>query len=144
MRGPLGVQQTRSMPRHTSQWKPVQADEFESARSSGHTVRMGKNQYPDWAAKVPKIQAIWVHDYSDPQTISSTGTSTPVSGSFDVERRGKHPGEPLKVDRYYYISMEDGSYWQSGPYKDLDYGHHLDKRPGFLNQYPRSSSGADA
>jgi hypothetical protein len=48
------------------------------------------------------------------------------------------------MDRYYYISLEDGSFWQSGPYKDLDYEHHLTERPSFLDQYPRSSSAADA
>jgi hypothetical protein len=105
---------------------------------------MGEGQYPNWAANVPEIQAIWIHDYSDQQTIPSIGTSTPVSGSFDIERRGKQPGEPLKMDRYYYISLDSGSFWQSGPYKNLDYGHHLAERPCFLDQYPRSSSAADA
>jgi hypothetical protein len=45
----------------------------------------------------------------------------------------------LKFDRYYYICLDDGAFWQSGPYKDLDYGHHLAKRPSFLDRYSRSS-----
>lgn len=59
---------------------------------------------------------------------------------FDVERRGKRAGDPVKYDRYYYICVNDCSFWQSGPYKDaVDYGRHLAQRPSFLDQYPRSS-----
>ena len=125
-------------------WRQVSAEAFREARSSGQTVQLDPAQLPVWATKVPEIQAVWARPFLEPRSIPSTGTSTPVTGSFDVERRGKQPGDPLKYDRYYYICMHDGSVWQSGPYKDLDYGHHLAERPAFLNHYPSPPSRADA
>ena len=130
----------KTIPRDAPKWKPVSAEVFQSARSSGQTVRLAKDQYPEWANKVAEIQAIWIQDYQAPRALHSTGTFTPVNGSFDVERRGKQRCDPLKFDRYYFITVKDGSLWQSGPYKNVDYGHHLRERPDFLDPYPRSSS----
>ncbi len=138
--GRLSLSSPKSMSRAAQPWKPVSAEVFQSVRNSGQTVQIARNQYPEWANKVAEIQAIWIHDYQTPRALQSTDTSTPVSGSFDVERRGKQQGDSLKFDRYYYITSGDGSFWQSGPYKNVDYGHHLTERPDFLEQYPRSSS----
>jgi len=132
------------MDRRAPQWKPVSAESFRQARSSGQTVQLAPSELPTWAREIPEIQAVWASPFSEPRVIASTGTTTPVTGSFDVERRGKRPAEPLKYDRYYYICMHDGSVSQSGPYKNPEYGHHLEERPAFLTQYPRNSDRADA
>jgi hypothetical protein len=105
---------------------------------------LAPTELPTWAGKVPEIQAVWATTYLEPRIVESTGTTTPITGSFDVERQGKRPTDPLKYDRYYFICMHDGTVWQSGPYKDPEYGHHLMERPAFLSQYPRSSSGTEA
>lgn len=131
------------MTRRLLSWKEVSAEYFREARSSGQTVKLGPSQLPTWAIQVPEIQAVWAGTFTEPHLIPSTGTKTLVTGAFDVERRGRRPTEPLKYDRYYYICMHDDSVWQSGPYKDVEYGHHLAQRPAFLDQYPRVSGRAD-
>lgn len=131
------------MARESPRWKPVSAEAFRTERTSGQTTRLPVNELPSWAMQVSEVQAVWVSAFVEPRVMSSTGTVTPVTGSFDVERRGKKPADPLKYDRYYYICMQDGSVWQSGPYKNVDYGHHLAERPAFLNEFSRSTGTTD-
>jgi len=58
---------------------------------------------------------------------------------MDVERTD--PSDPglLKYDRYVFVRMVDGRVFQAGPYKDLDYGHHLRARPSWTRSYSSQS-----
>ncbi len=60
---------------------------------------------------------------------------------MDTERRFD-PTDPtlLKYDRYYYVKMNDGRVFQLGPFKNVDYGHHLHERPEWTRQYSSNSA----
>ena len=58
-----------------------------------------------------------------------------VQAYMDVERRGPTDPGLLKYDRYLFIKMVDGRVFQAGPFKDVEYGHHLRQRPAWLGEY---------
>ena len=57
-----------------------------------------------------------------------------------MERLDLSDPELLKYDRYYFIKMADSRVFQMGPFKDLDYGHHLRARPGWTLDYSSDSA----
>lgn len=107
-----------------------------AALSSGHTYFVPTELRPSWAQPLQTISGAWLHfTGGDPAASTGSLSTTGAHARMDTERfDSTNPGF-LKYDRYYYVKMEDGRVFQLGPFKDVDYGHHLRERPQWAAQY---------
>jgi hypothetical protein len=126
MRDPLGVRGAML------KWREVDFPALQSALSSGHTYFVPPELRPPWAQELPTVKGAWLH-YVGGQLAGSTGSlnTQAANARLDTERLDPASPELLKYDRYYLTQMSDGRVFQLGPFKDLDYGHHLRERPAW-------------
>jgi hypothetical protein len=101
-------------------WKEVELPLLHTALSTGRATELTRDEMPGWAQEVPAVSGAWLY-YEG-------------GAHLDVERQhDRRP--PFRYDRYLLVKMRDGRVFQLGPDKDVDYGHHLDTRPDWIDKY---------
>lgn len=122
-------------------WREVTLPALDQALSSGQTCYVPPELRPSWARALSSVTGSWLY-YSGGalRTSTSSLSTTDAQARMDVERFDPSNPALLKYDRYLFIKMIDGRVFQMGPFKDVDYGHHLDKRPNWTAQYSSAST----
>ena len=122
-------------------WKEVSFPVFQQVLSSGQTYFVPPELRPEWAQNLNTVSGAWLYYYGGRPRASTRSLSTSaVNAHVDVERFDPTDTGLLKYDRYFYIKMDDGCVFQAGPWKDVDYGHHLRRRPDWAEQYSSESA----
>jgi hypothetical protein len=123
-------------------WREVGLPALQTALSSGYTYHVPPALRPGWAQQLKAVTGAWMYYYGARSAASTDSLSTGLATAhLDVEREDPNDAELLKYDRYFYVRMADGRVYQAGPWKSLDYGHHLRRRPQCLAQYSSDSGG---
>jgi hypothetical protein len=123
-------------------WKEVGLPALQTARSSGYTYFVPPTLRPAWAQQLKAVTGAWMYYYGARSAASTASLSTGIAAAhLDVEREDPSDPELLKYDRYFYVQTSDGRVYQAGPWKSLDYGHHLRRRPECLARYSSDSRG---
>ncbi len=128
------------MRRQAQRWNEISLTALDAAFSTGHMYRLKREQMPQWAQEAGAITGAWLWSYRGDPVLSTGLLSTgDVHGHFDVER--SYPDRPrFKYDRYFFIRLVDGRVFQIGPFKDVEYGHHLNERPAWFAKYCSEST----
>lgn len=123
-------------------WREVGLPAFSTALSSGQTYFVPPELRPGWARALPTMSGAWLHFVGGQPPASTGSLSTQVAQArMDTERFDPTQTGLLKYDRYYYVRMQDGRIFQLGPFKELEYGHHLMERPDWTRAYSSNSGG---
>jgi hypothetical protein len=104
-------------------WKQINCSIFDDMLSTGRVEKTSTEDWPDWTSTVPGISNVYL-------TILdlTKKTDTGLLSTFDPNAKmimGRYDQGTYKYYSYYFISMEDGRVFQSGPYTtDIPEGHH--------------------
>jgi hypothetical protein len=84
---------------------------------------------------MPGFSGAWFSPLDGELAVSTAALSTGnVLASVDFERTAT-TAPALRYYRYLYVKMMDGRVFQAGPFKDLEYKRHRDRRPPWLDSY---------
>ncbi len=111
--------------------KRLERSEAQHLISSHKTTELTPQEGPRVAHSFKEpVARVWAVGFEDtPGDVNADGTTVHgVIGSFDLERRPRG-SRPFKYDRFLVVEDEAGAYWQIGPLKNLDYGHHREDPP---------------
>lgn len=116
-------------------WSEVSPATLDGLLSTGEAVQCAQGTWPSWAGRMRGVSGCW---FSYVGAIEATSTDTlstdHAKGYIDVERR-ETSGATHRYYRYFFVKMTDGRVFQLGPVKDLEYGHHREDRPSWLDDY---------
>ncbi len=73
------------------------------------------------------------------ENIPSISTTAAHVGRLLSERYDPKDEKPYNYNWYAVVETPDGTLYQSGPHRDVDFGHQLKSPPGFLSSYPDSN-----
>jgi len=122
-------------------WKEVSFSTLQKVQSTGLLKPIPSECLPTWAQELETVNGAWLSYYGGQQTASTGSLSTSaVNARVDLERIDPTDTGLFKYYQYFYIKMNDGRVFQAGPFKDVDYGHHLRKRPEWAEQYRSNSA----
>jgi hypothetical protein len=124
-----------------SKWKEVQVGVLQKALSTGHAHRLSHDEMPTWAQDSNAVTTAWLYTESGKPVESTGALSTGhVHGHRFVERQ--HLKSPrFRYDQYLLVKVAGGRVFQLGPYKDIEFGHHHDQRPSWLDKFRSESTG---
>ena len=123
------------------QWREVDVPALNQALSSGQTYYVPPELMPDWAQGLKTVSGVWLHYHRGQPAGSTVSLSTSqAQARLDIERFDPTDAGLLKYDRYYFIKMVDQRVFQIGPFKNVDYGHHLRERPRWALDYSSESA----
>jgi hypothetical protein len=122
-------------------WKEVSPPTLNDVLSTGHVQPVAPGAWPQWARRQPEFSGAWF-SYINGALATSTGARSTgtVQGYLDVERTASQ-ATPLRSYRYLYSKVIDGRVFQAGPFKDLGYPHHCNRRPSGMLSYRSTSTG---
>ncbi len=128
------------MKHQETKWKEIELAALDVDPSTGMMHALSCQELPGWARKVTNVTGAWCCLYGG-EPVASTGllSTDDVHGHIDIERSYSHHPR-FKYDRYFFIKVMDDRVFQLGPFKDVEYGHHLDERPAFLVGYYSEST----
>ena len=96
---------------------------------------------PEWARNAPNVTGAWFSYQGGEPLASTIDLSTGVAqAKMIVERQHEEPPF-FRYDQHLFVKMADGHVFQAGPYKDVDFGHHHESRPTWLDEYYSGSTG---
>lgn len=115
-------------------WNQVDFGVLDETLSTGCTVTLAREQMPTWAQKSTQVTGAWLYYEGGLPLDSPSALSTSAAhASMLVERQ--HTREPrFRYDRHLFVKMADGRIFPAGPYKDVDFGHHHETRPAWLDE----------
>jgi hypothetical protein len=115
-------------------WKIVTGSVFGEALSTGQLQPIELDRMPAWTREAPTVTGAWASgtSFAPAGSTSDLSTSRPNVRGF-VERQHRH-APTHRYDRYIYVKLVDGRVFQSGPYKDVEFGHHHTSRPPWLEE----------
>lgn len=122
-------------------WKEVDRAVLESALSTGDAHPRAREAWPPWAREAKTVTGVWLFT-ERPEGVASTQTLSTghIHGRLLVERNHKG-GRPFRYDQYFLVQVVGGRVFQLGPDKDIEFGHHQDGRPDWLNEFRSESTG---
>jgi hypothetical protein len=116
-------------------WNPISLPVLNNLLSTGQLQELPRGQWPQWTQKTPDFFTVWITPLDAPRSSSSGALSSGFAqAEILMERRDPDP----PTHRYYRFincQLADGRIFQGGPSKDIDFGHHLNARPAWLDQY---------
>jgi len=117
------------------EWKEVSLPAFETTLSTGQNQPLPREYWAKWAQMKYDYPDAWSTWVGGPLAMSTGTLSTGnVQVSIDMERMSEWP--PFRrYYRYHYVKIIDGRVFQSSPIKDVEYGHHHERRPTCLPSY---------
>ena len=123
-------------------WREVNLPALNAALSSGATVFLPPELRPPWMQQLPTVTGAWIY-YEGGETAASTSSlsTNAAHARVDMERFDPASTDLLKYDRYYFVRTRDDRVFQLGPFKNVEYGHHLRERPPWVAQLIPGSTG---
>src|SRR5262245_21222744 len=104
-------------------------------RSTGVAQPLAPEQWPVWMQNAPGIVGAWITPLDQPQSGSSGQLSTGNAQAEVLAERTDLRAPTHRYYRFFYCELTDGRVFQAGPSKDIGFGHHLNVRPPFLDDY---------
>ena len=108
-----------------TRWTPIPAEIIAPILGSGCTYELPKAQWPLWAQSEPKFQRLFIYGMSPGETIPSVTTSVDQAARLLAERLDPKDALPYNYNWHAIIQSKSGDFYQSGPFRDVDFGHHL-------------------
>ena len=115
-------------------WKEVGTSALDKAISTDHAQRLSNEDMPTWTRTSQAITAALLFPEARPPLDSTGALSTEgVHGQILVERQYLQSPR-FRYDMYLLARINDGRVFQLGPYKNVEFGHHHDQRPDWLEK----------
>ena len=118
-----GGAQTALMPRES--WTTFEPAAFSLVRDSGCTYELPRQDWPPWTQRAPQVQRIFVYALAPGEAAPSIHTTATVVGRLLTERHDPKDEAPYNYNWYAVVQSSNGALYQSGPHRDIDFGHHL-------------------
>lgn len=109
-------------------WTPLSATAFAPIIGSGNTRELLRADWPMWAQNAQQVKRLWIYGLAPNETLPSLHTTGQVVARLLTERLDPKDREPNNYDWYAVVKIADDRYLQSGPHKNIDFGHHLSQR----------------
>jgi hypothetical protein len=106
-------------------WTTIPEESFVPVRNSGCTRELARSQWPPWARGAHQVQRIFAYGIAPSTSAPSNTTTSELVGRLVSERYDKKDSDPYNYDWYAVVQVKNGALLQSGPHKDVDFGHHL-------------------
>jgi len=116
-------------------WTKINLPAFEPIRDSGCTFQLTGSVQPQWAQNADQVQRFFVYALAPGETIPSIETTARHVARFLSERYDWKDAKPWNYNWYGVVETATGELYQTGPYRDVDFGHQLLTRPDFLSSY---------
>ncbi len=108
-------------------WTTLPAAVFESILGSGCTYEFQRPEWPNWARGAPQVQRVIAYALAPGETIPSIQTTGTVVARLLTERYDPKDEAPFNYNWYAVVQSSNGAFYQSGPHRDVDFGHHLSR-----------------
>ena len=119
-------------------WTKISLVGFDAIRGSGCTCEATSKLMPSWARQAEQVRRVFVYALAPEESIPSVMTTDDHVARLLTERYDPEDQSPWNYNWYAVVEAPDGVLYQSGPCRDVDFGHQLRTRPGFLRSYPKS------
>jgi hypothetical protein len=127
--------------RRAPNWNEVDLSVLNEALSTGRMSALTREQMPPWARSAPSVTGAWFAYHGGEPLGSTTDLSTGVAHAHMIVERHHQRAPHFRYDQHLFVKMADGRIFQAGPYKDVDFGHHHESRPDWLDEYYSGSTG---
>lgn len=108
-----------------TRWTPIPATIVQPILGSGCTCELPMAHWPPWAQHEPKFKRFFIYGLLPGETIPSVTTSVEHAARLVAERYDSKDAEPYNYNWHAIIQASNGAFYQSGPYRTVDFGHHL-------------------
>lgn len=112
------------MPRHES-WTTLQPEFFGLIRDSSCTDELQRDEWPPWARTAPQVERMFVYALALDETVPSVRTTGTIVARLLSERYDRKDQKPYNYNWYAVVESVNGTLYQSGAHRDIDFGHHL-------------------
>ena len=121
-------------------WNLTEIPALENLVSTGAAQPLHRENWPKWARSDPRFTGAWISPVLGPLATSTGNLSTDnVHSVIDMERSATK-NAPLRYYQHFYIKLTDGRVFHAGPFKNLEYERHRDKRPSCFGSYLSTST----
>src|SRR5438132_25969 len=108
-----------------TRWTPITSATVQPILGSGCTYQLSQAQWPPWAHNEPQFQRFFIYGLLPGETIPSLTTSVEHAARLLAERYDHKDAEPYNYNWYAIVQSSNGDFYQSGPFRNVDFGHHL-------------------
>lgn len=105
-------------------WSPIRSEIVTSLVASGCTFELPREQWP-FGSTESQFVRIFVYGLTEQERIPSSVTTAEMVARLLTERFDAKDTLPLNYNWYSIVERSDRQFFQSGPHKDVDFGHHL-------------------
>ena len=113
-------------------WKEINLPALTTNLSTAPAQPLTRNGWPTWTQATTDFVSAWLYPTGNLCVASTAELSTGHAQVYvDFERRATE-GATYRYYRFAYAQTADGRVFQSGPIKDLEYGHHRWDKPSWL------------
>ena len=106
-------------------WTPLTTEAFRPILSSGKTYELLSQDWPAWARRPGQVARMFAYALAPGERLPSAQTTGHQVGRLLSERYDSGDSEPWNYNWYAVVQSSNGSLYQSGPSRDIDFGHHL-------------------
>ena len=106
-------------------WTIVPQAVVQPILGSGCTYQLQRPDWPPWARLGEQFARIFIYALRPGETIPSVETTGEHVARLLAERYDAKDAEPYNYNWYAIVQSSNGSFYQSGPCRDIDFGHHL-------------------
>ena len=124
-----------------AKWIEIKMPVFENLQSTGARQPLAPEHWPQSLRARPDFTGVWLTPVLDPPATSTGTLSTGKLHAYLETERSHTKGAPLRYNRYDFARTIDGRVFQwSVPDRDVEYGHHREKRPPSFGSYRSTST----
>ncbi len=116
-------------------WTKIDLPAFGPIRDSGCTYQLSGTLQPQWARDAHQVQRMFVYALAPGETIPSVETTAKHVARLLAERYDRKDAKPWNYNWYGVVETPAGELYQTGPHRDVDFGHHLGAPPAFLSSH---------
>jgi hypothetical protein len=106
-------------------WTPIHSAVVLPILSSGLTYELQSGEQPTWAREAKQFLRFFAYGLAPGESAPSFRTTNQVVGRLLSERHDPKDEAPFNYNWYWVVQSSDGSFYHSGPHRDVDFGHHL-------------------
>jgi len=110
---------------HRESWSRLSSAAFEEVLGSGKTFTLSPSDRPAWAQDQAKFRRMWVYGLGAGEITPSLQTTASMVAKLITERFDPRDELPYNYNWYAVIESSNGGLFQSGPHRDVEFGHHL-------------------
>jgi hypothetical protein len=105
-------------------WRVIDTGTFAPILSSGRTFELERSRWPLWATG-NQWQRFFAYALAADEKAPSVQTTRMVVARILSERYDRKDAEPYNYNWYWVVQGLDGCLYQSGPHRDVNFGHWL-------------------